>query len=309
MKKTKIQGKALAAGLLAAGLCGTQTSQAQWTYTGDYLKVGVGSGGSIIDPNTFTGIQYSATGFPAINNDIITPGTPYQFFSVGVNGSYGVSSYNDGNSLGGSAVNTSSGGNFSTLTTGNYGGVSFSQTLSLAKNSTVISFGMTLKNNTGSTIPNVAFASGFDPDPDVYQYGSYFTLNNILSKSVVQASGPDTGNTILIQALTGGDVPSIVQGWPYDNPYGLLSGSFSGTSVVGANDNGDYDISEAWAVGDLAPGQTETIDYNYIINATPVTTNSPVLGTAPDMGSTFGMLGFALAGLNCCKRFIARKRN
>jgi hypothetical protein len=347
MKPNHLGNKTMLLAGLAIALCGGQVAHAQYNLIGNYIGVGVGPDGSIINPtagsnpaltgptyggsySSLLGIIYTPTGlgqtagFP-VNNDIITPGNPFQMSSLGVNGNFAAASYEAAdygvNLLGGTTVNTSSGSTLSTLTTGGgFAGVSLSQTLSFNKNSTIISYAVTLQNTTGSTLNNISYATGFDPDPDVYQYGSYYTQNNILSPSVVQASGPSTGNTILIQAVTPGDVPSIIPDWVYYDPYGLLgssnpygySGGYDGEGdfTIGSEDDGDYAIYEAWDISSLAPGASTTIDFNYIINATPVTTTSPILGppTAPDMGSTLTMLGLALAGLNCGKRFIGKRQ-
>ena len=307
----------IVAGLLA-GLFGLGGSaRAQWTFTGGYIKVGVGSDGSIIDPGTFTGIQWDGTGtggFP-VNNDIITPGTPYQFYGMGYSGGAGYGSYWLGNSLNATTVNTSSGSTFSTATTGNYGNLAYNQTMSFGQNSSVIHYTTTLRNNSATTLNNVIYASGFDPDPDVYQYGSYYTINQIVTPSVVQATGPDTGNTILIQSLPSSAVPGVVsisRSWDHDlTDLATISGGIDGiggAGAVGQYFNGDYTIEAAWGIGSLAPGQSVEVDYNYIINGTPVTPVSPILNT-PDGASTLGLLGFAVMGLNLARGFLARRKN
>jgi len=307
-------------------MCGAHSALAQYSLVGNQIAVGVGSDGSIINPTvgssmgsltyggsytTYLGIEWSTAqnGTYPVNNDVITPGTPYQGYSIGVNGNYGVASFYSGHTLGGTT--TQSG--LSTMTTGGgYGGVGFSQSLSFGLNSGIIHFVDTFQNTTGGTLPNVAFSTEFDPDPDVYQYGSYTTRNNILSSSVVQANGPSTGLTILIQGLTAGSIPSVVGGWPDDNPYDLVNGTGGVTSqTVGFTDFEDYSIGMAWELGDMTAGETETISFNYIINGTPVTTTSPILGGggtgAPDGGSTCALLGLAVAGLGYGRRLIAKR--
>ena len=229
-----------------------------------------------------------------MNNDFITPGTPFQMYSIGVGGSYGTASYVGGNTLGASTIQT---GPLATLTTGGYGGLTYSQSLSFTPGSSIINFAMTLHNPTAAAITDIAFASGFDPDPDVYQHFSYFTQNQIVAPGIVQATGPDTGNSIIIQDLSGGAVADIQASWPDYNPYDLLTGYNDG--------NGDWSIFDAWSIPTLAAGASETIDYNYIINATPVTSTSPILTTStttPDGASTLALLGLALTGLGVARR-------
>jgi hypothetical protein len=285
----------------ASAVLSSTPALAQYTLSGNYLQVGVGADGSIINPSgtatpvagqsysTKPGIIWdgSGTGNFSVNNDFITPGTPFQTYSLGVNGTYGQASYVGGNTLGATTIQT---GPLSTQTTGSYGGVSYVQNLSFGSSSSIINFSVTLTNNSGVDLTNVAFASGFDPDPDVYQHGSYFTNNSIVSPGIVEATGPLTGNSILIQDLTGGAVASIVASWPTYDPYGLLTGTNDG--------NGDYSIFDAWNISSLAAGASKTINYNYIINSTPVAPGDPVLtggDSVPDSASTLALLGLGSA--------------
>jgi hypothetical protein len=308
--------KLIAISILALGLFGAQSTFAQWTFKGGYLEVGVNSDGSIIDPSTSTGIRWDGTGTGAfaVNNDIITPGSPFQFYDLGYNGSFGVASYVAGSSLGATTVNTSSASAFSTLTTGSYNSLNYSQALSFGINSSVIHFSTVLTNASDTALSNVLYATGFDPDPDVYQYGSYYTINQIVSDSVVQGTGPDTGNSAIIQDLTGGATMSIVEGnWNYEyTPSDLLAGGYPGINTlmvgsIGQYDNGDYSINAAWNLGSLEPGQSVEVDYNYIINGTPVTPTSPILGGVPDLADTATLLVISLSGLMGLARRYSRR--
>ncbi|MGD1085940.1 MAG: VPDSG-CTERM sorting domain-containing protein [Verrucomicrobiota bacterium] len=310
MKSTKIILALVAAG---AAVALTQQANAQYTLQGNYLEVGVGADGSIINPAgtapTIGGQYYSqypgiiwngaGTGFGGsyVNNDFITPGTPYQSYSIGVGGNYGVASYIAG--TGTLGTTTTQTGPLSTLTTGSFGGLTFSQTLSFTAGSSIINYAMTLNNPTGAALNNVVFNTALDPDPDVYQFGSYVTANTIVSPGIVQATGLDTHNSIIIQGVTPGAAASIISDWYSStiDPYSHLTSENDGTPA-------DYAIEDSWDIGTLAAGASETIDYNYIINATPVTSTSTILGppSAPDGGSTLGLLGLALTGFGLIRR-------
>ena len=103
----------------------------------------------------------------------------------------------------------------SALTTGRYGDLGFSQSINFNKNSGVIHYAVTLTNNGRSAINNVAYASGFDPDQDVYAGGNYETTNTIGTDRVV-AYAPVTGwGTASV-----GDGTISITGWS-SNPYYL----------------------------------------------------------------------------------------
>jgi hypothetical protein len=325
MNRTRIT-LAVVATFAAAMLA--QSANAQYTLSGSSLRVGVGSDGSIINsadtsqtPDAFgqtwsvnPGIIWSPSGNGnfSVNNDFITPGTPFQMFSIGVGSNYAASSFiNNADSgyfpggwapqLNGTTTQT---GALSTLTTGSYGGLNYSQTLKV--NGSLINFAMTLTNNTDAAISGVSFATGFDPDPDVYQYEATFsgdpynTINQVISPGVVEATGPLTGNSIFIQDVSGGGVASVIAYWPQFDP------TAGGALATGENDgNGDYSIFDDWQLGTVASGGSVTVDYNYIINATPVAVGGPV-PTVPDGGATIALLGGALAGLGALKRRFAK---
>jgi len=300
------------------------------TLSGNSLRVGVGGDGSLINsadtsqtPDAFNsqwsvnpGIIWdgSGTGNFSVNNDFITPGTPFQMYSIGVGSNYATASFiNNADSgysaggwapqLGGTTVQT---GTRSTVTTGSYGGLDYSQTLSFGASSSIINFGITLTNNSASDISGVSFATGLDPDPDVYQYEAssssdvYNTINQVISPGVVEATGPLTGNSIFIQDVSGGGTASIIGNWPQFDP------TTNGLLTSGENDgNGDFSIFDDWQVGTIAAGTSTTINYNYIINATPVGVGGPI-PTVPDGGATLAMVAAAFTGLAIMRRRMVR---
>ena len=325
-------------GALALGLFAAQPAYAQFDFYGNYIAVGVNAGGSIISTdygsggplnplldgtNPYLGIQWDPTGtsnfggnggHPAYNNDFITPGTPYQSYTLGYGGGYGIASYSSGTTLTiGGTVNTSSGSTFSTVTTGSYGVLGYTQTLSFNKASSIINFAVTLTNTSDAGIGDVVYATGFDPDPDVYGYeahilapppsgDAYDTLNQIVSSSLVQAIGPISGNSIIIQDLSGKGNVIVDPSWD-SNPYNVSAADTDGISGqipgdIGAYQNGDYSIAAGWNFGDLAAGQSATFSYNYVINSTPVTSTGPVgIPGVPDSTSTWTLLAIGVAAL------------
>jgi len=321
MKSTKHILTLMAAG---AAVALTQQANAQdFVLDGNTLLVGVNQGGSIVESTVggptptspFIGIQYDSTGTGnyGLGYDFITPGDPYQYYAVGVGGSYAQNSYDRGNNLGMSTVNTSTASTLQTTSTGgNYLGLGVSQTLSFQKSGTgsgVIAYNVQLKNTTGATLPNVAYSTGLDPDQDVYFDGNYATANNIVSKNYLYATGTATAWTIGI-ANTSAYTPTGTwvadEGWdyggdtdPYITTYGTASGSLVG---AGYANYADDTINMDWQLGDLAPGATIDLTYDYVIAGTPASASTSI--ATPDGASTLGLLGLALTGLGVIRRKI-----
>lgn len=318
-----------AAGALVALALTSYTARAGDTnLVGNTLLVGVNNGGSISQDtqagptptSPFIGIQYDKTGTGnySLGYDFITPGDPYQYFSVGADGQWASNSYNYGNNLGMTTTNTSSGTTLQATSTGGMvNGLGVSQTLTFQQSgagSGVISFTTTLTNTTDSTLSNIAYSTGLDPDQDNYFDGTYATSNTIVSPDFIYATGSGTAWTIGIKN-TSDYTPSgtfIVDGsWDYGYSGGVVSGTSSDQSpylttygsTYGAlsgpgNIYGDYTINMAWNLGDLGAGKSTTLTYDYVVAATPGAAGAP----APDTGSTLALLGLALAGLGAFRR-------
>jgi len=287
---------------------------------GQTILVGMNNGGSIVENTTagptptspFIGIQYDSTGTGNYSKgyDFITPGDPYQYFSVGYGSTFVANSFDHGNPMGFTTANTSSGGTLqSTSTGGSYGPLSLTQTMSFQNSgagSGIMAYTVTIKNTSTDTAPNVAYATGLDPDQDVYFDGNYATANYITSKNFLYATGTATAWTIAI-ANTSAYTPTGTwiadEGWDFgdlsdENPYITTFGTASGSFVGVGNNYADDTLNMDWQLGDLAAGATVTLTYDYVIAANPSSAG------APDGASTVGLLGLALAGLGAVRRKI-----
>jgi hypothetical protein len=335
MKHTTL---AMAAGFTALALT-MGTAKADFNLVGNTLLVGINSGGSIVQntvagptpTSPFIGIQYDSTGMGNYSKgyDFITPGDPYQYFSLGANGSFASNSYDHGNNLGLTTTNTSSGTTLQATSTGATPlGITMNMTQTFQMSGTgsgIIEYAVNLTNTSGAALSNVGFSTGLDPDQDVYFDGSYYTSNVLQSKDFLYGTGLGTAWTIGIQNTsvttpTGtwigdgdssgswdygygggvvGDATASDQN-PYNTFYGTSSttGGFDGSaSFVGPGTNyGDYTLNMAWQLGDLAAGATDVLTYEYVIAATPSAAG------APDAASTLALFGVALACLGAARR-------
>ena len=271
--KTNIS-KWLIAGSLVTGV----SSQAAITLNGNYLSVGVGSGGALIDDGFVTGIKVDPTGTGAYGPaDILRPGTPFEFYGFNIGGVGGSQSYVYGSSYSASTVDESTSTYKKTVTTGSAEGLDFIQTIGFNVNERTIHFGVSIQNNGSSSVDNVYYGRGLDPDPDVYIGGGYET-KNVIGAGFVSGQGIIGNNlTLTIRNKTGNPdaVFSIDLGWSMD--------------VAGLHDNpqndgnGDNTINIAYLKSSLAPGSSWNLQYDYEISGTdfaPVPEPSTIIAGA-----------------------------
>lgn len=248
--------------LLAAGV----GQAATFVLQGNYLQVGISNSGGLIDDNFNAGINYDPAGTGHYTAaDFLRPGTPLEFYSIGVNGSWAAAGYLDGNTFGTTSINTTvppfqSGVTTSGAFTLGGGWLMYRQTVYFDQNASAINFSIDLLNIGATPIHNVVYARGLDPDQDVNLGGWYDTINTI-APGAVSARGPLSNYVITIKDLEGTGVPGISYWWD-QNPYNLLSGPNDG--------HGDCTISMAWNIGTLEPGRSYEIDFQYVVSVVPV---------------------------------------
>lgn len=247
------------------------------TVQGNYIQVGVGNNGALIDYTTFTGIKFDPTGSGNFSGpiDYLTPGTPFAFYSLGVNGSYRTAGgFDPDNNLFGTTtvdLTPAAGMPFVLTKDGTMDGLQFKQVISFDADSRSISATVTFKNISGSTIDNVVYAVGLDPDQDItYPESEAFDTDNLIggqgAAASVTAIGPGDGYGITL-ANTSGWADTIAtiyraEPWPTD-PYQLAS--------LFRNDGfGDNSINLGYDLGSFAVGQEKTIGYNYTLFVSPV---------------------------------------
>jgi hypothetical protein len=251
-------------------------SAASFVLTGTNMKVGVHESGGLIDSSFKTGII--PTWHPGV--DYLQPGKQFQFYSIGVNGSWDNAGFALGNPFHATTVNTSTSSILSATTTGTFGTLSFTQYLWFGLNDTTIHYRITFENdpNTKELLKDVVYAVGLEPNQEAYPFFTYDTLNSIPDGDTVIATGANWGDWIHIfsnDPMT--HVPSVSNKWSTD-PYFLLTGPNDG--------DGNNTINMAFRIGTLAPGQQVTFDYEISIGVIPEPQDYALLGG-------LGLLGFA----------------
>lgn len=256
------------AAITACLLMGAQAAMADVTVTGNYVKFGVNDGGSLIDFGTFTGLQFDPTGTGNFSNgvDFLTPGTPFAFYSLGVNGSFstagGGSPANPFSSVTGSY---DAGNNTFAITSGGmYRGLEIEQVVSLNLNSNVLHTSVVLTNRSGGSLANIVYGVGLDPDQDYNPHGTYHTANTILaqgSDAAVRAVGPVSGTAITLRNTSGWAATnaSIQSPWNVD-PYALAT-------QLRDDGFGDHAIALGYQIGPMAAGEQFALGYDYVLTS------------------------------------------
>jgi hypothetical protein len=251
---------------------------------GNVLTVGIDNSGGLVDlaaPPAFVGDNGQGITFKSGStpNDFTAPGTPWEFYSLGVNGAVLVGGVPGAaaNPMGLNTVNNSAGTNFKADSNGPavaLGGalLSYDQSVSFDTNSKVIKFKADFFNVGTTTATNVVYARGLDPDQDVGRFNFFPTTNTILGPGSVKAVGTLTGLFVQIDDLKGFGVASISGSnptFPWEtDPYVLIGGGLVNGALVG--NPFDYSINMAWAIGDIAPGHSVELDWTYTFGQVPL---------------------------------------
>ena len=281
------------------------------------------------DPGTGTGSTTTArlmmiydaghdgwtTGTPTFFGDYSMPGTPYEAWSVQAGGTRwdaqfqylqaaGATGFTGG--LTGTNISyTNSGGQLKSVWQGTASGgnLQITQTYTLDTTASWLKIKVRFKNLSASTITGVYYMRHTDPDNDQTSSGSFNTRNIVDYQNDyanrVQVSAWGTSYTTQSMSLSTKDCRAkafIGTTWPTST--GVLLSAFSaGTAggavfTTGTSYTGDYAIGLVFNIGDIAAGDSATINFAYVFNGTygldsAITNPSMVvLGTAYDTTDT-----------------------
>lgn len=301
----------LALALIASGFAATAFAS-PITMDGDFVLTAVGDDGTLgAGGATSPGIVHDATGtatWPV--DDYLTPGTPMEGFYIssnesGIDGNNNSAGYGlTGSGIAASSISDTSGvsGYDSSV---NWTG--FLDTFYTVETNTYFNDGderisMTTTITALQDLTDVEFLRVLDPDPDVYTFGSYDTVNGrgdagngLADEDWVHSEGTSTGLTIGL--YTESDIAhntGVSSGWSTD-PSFYLGGADEG--------NGDYTIGLAFALGDLLTGDAVSFTYHYIMGDSLDTVDIPVDVPEP---ATIALLGLGLAGIGASRRRLKK---
>ncbi len=239
-----------------------------------YVQVGVSDDGTLgVGGETTPGILYDENGTGDYGvDDYLTPGAPYEFFTLEITGDTNVTYLNNNNNYPDADMNTSISGDMHKVTAVSRtpdGLLELTQTYTLEDGSKIIQIDASVENISAATIKNVKFARGLDPDVDVVTYGSYDTNNTrgydgsadglpvFPVTDVVIAEGVSTKKVISL--LYTGAFPHNTN---VDSDWNFLPSII----LEGKNDGfGDYTINVAMDLGEMVPGKIVEFRYGYVL--------------------------------------------
>ncbi|MEG0976714.1 MAG: hypothetical protein RSF42_18620 [Comamonas sp.] len=263
------------------------------TLENNWIQVGISDYATLGSNKSATpGILYDPTGTQTYgNNDFLTPGTPHELFTVQyTRDTTTFSQYNNNVGIGNFSPNTLTQISAAEVTTSgassqvDVGNVAIKHDYALNTDGTKhqIAITTTVTNNGSTAMTGVKFLRSLDPDPDVNNYNSYATDNNVISSTQVCATGIQSNQTICLlsnDTAYPDKIAGITPGWTTD-PDSFLQDSAGQTQTTG-----DHSIGLYIALGDIAPGASKTVTYSYLLASTLVQAVTPTISVACTPGN------------------------
>jgi len=275
-----------------------QTTGSVFALTGDYIKIGVSDYGTIGSKgNTSPGMLYDNTGTRTFNTayDYLTPGTPFEGFTVKyTNGAGSLVTQTNNNtgamSITGGILTNYSGVAYSGTTfdnravwTGNGTGYSLINDVRFNNNQKFIDITTTLTSSVGMT--NLYFGRFIDPDARAATGDSSATTNTlgfspIGVKQVVFSEALASKYALGLYTAASNAGAGISSSWTTD-PINYYNGVNSGT--------GDYTIGLGFLVPSVAVGDIVTFQYAYIFGPSTLTAGATAVSSGAG-GGTAGVV-------------------
>lgn len=248
---------------------------------GNFVQTAISEDGTLgFGGNTSPGIYHDPTGLKHFGpDDYLTPGSPWELFSVKSDQTGLIGNNNDnGGSYGTiskiSLNNLSNIGKYDNYVTwsGQYSDY-FLINHEYHFNDNDQKIDIVTKITALKNLTNIKFLRSIDPDPDVYTYGIWDTDNrqgfdknydgdfndsgDILPENWVHAEGKYTGLTIGLYSTASFFHNTGVSSYWSDDPDFFLAGQNDG--------DWDYTIGLAFDLGNLSAGESRTFNYAYVM--------------------------------------------
>ena len=239
-----------------------------------YVQAGVSDDGTFgVGDTNPPGILYDENGTGNYGvDDYLTPGTPWEFFTLEITADTNVTYTNNNDWYGSPEMPTYITGDTHQVTATSEtpdGLLRMVQTYTLEEGSKVLQVNVTVENISDSTIENVKYARGIDPDVDVVEY-KIFETNNTRGydgsaeglpvfpvTDVVIAEGEKTKKVISL--LYTGELPHNTN---IDSEWGMLPSKI----LEGQDDGyGDNTINLAIDLGAMEPGDIKEFSFAYVL--------------------------------------------
>ena len=275
-----------------------QTTGSVFALTGDYIKIGVSDYGTIGSKgNTSPGMLYDNTGTRTFNTsyDYLTPGTPFEGFTVKYTNGSGPTVTQANNNTGSIAITGGILTNYSgvayggttfdnrAIWTGNGTGYSLINDVRFNNNQKFIDITTTLTSTI--TMTNLYFGRYIDPDARAATGDSSATTNTlgyspIGVKQVVFSEALASKYALGLYTAASNAGAGISSSWTTD-PINYYNGVNSGT--------GDYTIGLGFLVPSVAVGDIVTFQYAYIFGPSTLTAGATAVSSGAG-GGTAGVV-------------------